>query len=72
METSNKSPKKEAAIILTLALNEELKQHIWDNVPREDLNKDDGVESYVTFLKRNYGKYGLMDSLDRYKDMEIH
>ena len=56
------------AIVLILALKEELRQHIWENLSRDDLNKENGVTTYLKYLKDNYGKDDLLDSLERYRD----
>lgn len=60
--------KKCQAIVLVLALKENLRRTIWNNVSKTDLNKEDGVNTYLKFLKSTYGKDDLLDSLDKYRD----
>ena len=54
--------KEKQAIVLVLALKEDLRTQIWNNITREDLNKEDVVNTYINFLTNNYGKDDLIDS----------
>ena len=69
-QVTSYTDKKKQAIVLTLALSDELKEHVWDNISEDDLKKDEGVTTYLAFLKASYGGDELLDSLENYRNFQ--
>ena len=62
-------PTKHAlTLILNLPENDPIREQVLDNCTQVDLKKATGVETYLAYLEKVFGKDDLCDTLDKYKE----
>ena len=67
---ATETPKHKQAITLILNIPDDcpIKAQVMENCVQADLEKDEGVKTYLSFLEKVYGKDDLCDTLDKYRD----
>ena len=65
-------PKKKQALVVALDLPDEhesgIREKVTEQLTREDLEVDDGMEILIKFLQKQFGMDELASSLEKYED----
>jgi len=66
--------KKKQGVAIALTLPEDhktgIREKVFDQIKLDDLKKDDGLDTLITFMDKHLGKDDLTDSLEKFEDFE--
>lgn len=69
-----KVEKAKQGILIALSLPEDdesgIRERVFDEVKLEDLKKDTGLDSLISYMDKKLGKDDLVDCLEKYEDFE--
>ena len=68
--TDLEKKKQGVAIALSLPEDHEIREKVFDQLRLEDLKKEDGLQTLITFLDCHLAKDDLTDSLEKFEEFD--